>query len=100
MLLLRRVLGDSMVPTLVPGTIVLAVRSRRIRPGDIVMIRHNGLDKIKRVADMQFNKVFLRGDNPISSTDSRDFGWLHVGQVIGRVVWPVRRGSRRRARGQ
>jgi len=87
--LLRRVMGDSMVPTLVPGTVVLGVRPRRLKVGDIVVIYHEGLDKIKRVKEVQYNKVFLVGDNPNASTDSRDFGWLHAESVIAKVVWPI-----------
>ena len=38
--------------------------------------------------DERKNKVFLVGDNPLASTDSRDFGWLPQEHIIGRVIWP------------
>ena len=85
---LRRVMGDSMVPTLVPGTVVLGIHPRRIKVGDIVVVYHEGVDKIKRVKDVQHNKVFLIGDNPNASTDSRDFGWLLAESIIAKVIWP------------
>ena len=88
LLIVRRVMGDSMVPTLVPGTVVLAVHSRKLKVGDVVVVWHEGLDKIKRIADIQFNKVFLRGDNFMHSTDSRDFGWVGAETVIGKIIWP------------
>lgn len=86
--LLRQVMGDSMAPTLVPGTVVVGVRPRRINPGDVVVVRHNEVDKIKRVKEVQSDKVFLTGDNSLHSTDSRDFGWLEAHSVIAKVVWP------------
>lgn len=86
--LLRRVMGDSMVPTLVPGMVVLGLRPRRIKPGDVVVVRHDNLDKIKRVKEVQRDKIFLTGDNFLHSTDSRDFGWLDSSLVLARVAWP------------
>lgn len=88
--LVRRIMGDSMAPTLQPGVIVFGVRPSRVRPGDVVIVRHDNIDKIKRVKEVQENKVFLIGDNSSQSTDSRDFGWLEVGAVLARVVWPKR----------
>lgn len=77
-----------MTPTLVPGRVLLAVRPRKVRAGDVVIVHHDGIDKVKRVKDISFGKVFLTGDNPAYSTDSRDFGWLPIEHVIGRLVWP------------
>lgn len=88
--LLRRVMGDSMSPTLKPGSIVVGVRPREVRAGDIVIFHHNKLDKIKRVKEVRLSEVFLTGDNSSHSTDSRDFGWLDISLVIARVAWPRR----------
>lgn len=86
--LVRRVMGDSMTPTLVPGKLLLAVPPRNVKRGDIVIVHHDGVDKVKRVHDVSFDKVFLTGDNPAYSTDSRDFGWLPMEHIIGRLIWP------------
>jgi phage repressor protein C with HTH and peptisase S24 domain len=75
------------VPTLKPGAVVLGVRARKVQPGDIVIVRHDDLDKIKRVKEVQLNKIFLTGDNSLQSTDSRDFGWLESDSVMVKVVW-------------
>lgn len=80
-------MGESMVPALKPGTIVFGVRPKKIRPGDIVIIRHENLDKIKRVKEVQSDKIFLTGDNFLHSKDSRDFGWLETKSVLVKVVW-------------
>ena len=84
----RRVSGGSMLPTLRPGQIVIAKKPARVAVGDIVVVRHDGLEKIKRVAKMQDGRIFVTGDNPAASTDSRSFGWLRLGDVCGRLIWP------------
>ncbi len=92
MFVLRRVQGMSMLPALRPGQIVLArKRLARISPGDIIIIRHDGLEKIKRVQRVSPGRVFVVGDNAAYSTDSREFGWLENEAVVGKVCWPVRR---------
>ena len=97
MVKVRRIVGESMSPTLVPGDIVLLwTFLPRYKIGDIVMVRHNGLEKIKRIHDVdkQNARVYLLGDNPAHSTDSRAFGWLDVRSVVGKVWWPRRPKSR------
>jgi nickel-type superoxide dismutase maturation protease len=87
--IVRRTVGKSMMPTLRPGTIVIAhARPKCIAPGDVVVVRHDGLDKIKRVKQISERGLFVVGDNPRLSTDSRDFGWLDHSAVAGKVWWP------------
>ncbi|HZM64450.1 MAG TPA: S26 family signal peptidase [Candidatus Saccharimonadales bacterium] len=78
-----------MQPTLQPRQLVVGIRVlRRLQPGQIVIIRHQGIEKIKRVAHMQGDQLFVVGDNPGQSTDSRSFGMLPRSVVIAKVVWP------------
>lgn len=77
-----------MLPRLAPSSVVLGVWPGRVAVGDVVIVHHDGLDKIKRVADMRANELFLIGDNQLQSTDSRHFGWLERGTVIAKVIWP------------
>lgn len=88
--MLRQVSGASMLPAFAPGRIVIAVRFRRLRPGQVVIISHNGSEKIKRIREIRFGRVFVLGDNPAESTDSRSFGALPVAAVQARVIWPRR----------
>ena len=76
-----------MLPAFAPGRLILA-RSWfwRLKLGNVVVVRHQGLEKIKRVQQIDGDKVFLTGDNPVASTDSRQFGWVDRKQVIARVV--------------
>jgi nickel-type superoxide dismutase maturation protease len=89
MIIVRRIIGDSMTPGLPAGTLIVAVSwPRSFKAGHIVIIRHNGLEKIKRITQIQGDQVYVTGDNPDASTDSRHFGWLPVSTIMARVVWP------------
>lgn len=86
--LVRRVVGNSMLPTLRPNKIVLARCSKNIKPGDVVMLSHDGLEKIKRVKYVSSNDVYVVGDNPAESKDSRTIGSIDRNNVLAKVVWP------------
>ena len=89
-LIVRRIVGDSMSPTLRQGRIVVALcRTHFLQVGDVIVLRHDGLEKIKRIKriDPRFG-VYVVGDNPARSTDSRHFGWVPVADVLGRLIWP------------
>jgi nickel-type superoxide dismutase maturation protease len=89
LLLVRQVIGKSMSPRLRPGQLLLAVRFvRRLHPGQVVIIQHDGKEKVKRIERIEDNKIFVIGDNLLASTDSRHFGWLKRREIIGRVIWP------------
>ena len=86
---MRTVRGHSMVPVLPPGTRIWASRwYRKLSPGDVVVIMHEGKEKIKRIAEIKDDELYVVGDHPESSTDSRHYGWLPIASVIGRVIWP------------
>lgn len=89
LLIVRRVTGDSMFPTLRGGQLVVACGLLANRVGDVVVIRHDSLDKVKRIERLRGDgRVFVVGDNSAHSTDSRMFGWLASEQIVGRVIWP------------
>lgn len=88
-LFLRRVVGRSMSPMLQPGQLIIATSLfKRLRAGQVVVLRKNGRELIKRIERIESNKVFVIGDNPLASTDSRQFGWLDVSTVVARVIRP------------
>lgn len=63
---------------------------RHLQPGDVVIIDHGGLEKIKRVEAVVEDQLFVLGDNAMASTDSRSFGWLSRDSVRAKVIWPRR----------
>ncbi len=87
-LLIRRVVGGSMLPRLVPGRIVVAHGWGAVSTGDVIILVHDGLEKIKRVSRIEGGKAYVLGDNAEASTDSREFGWVNLHDIIAKVIWP------------
>lgn len=91
------VAGASMEPTLAPGDRVLvalrAYRDRSPSTGDIVLVRlDDGAEIVKRVIRVSGSReaggwVWVSGDNPAASLDSRRLGPIDLRQVVGRVVF-------------
>lgn len=79
-----------MAPTLRAGQLVVGRPARTWNAGDVVIVRHDGLEKIKRIKRREGGLVYLLGDNPAGSTDSRNFGWLPTKDIVAKVIWPVR----------
>jgi nickel-type superoxide dismutase maturation protease len=82
--------GLSMAPVLQPGDRLLLRRTRSVRPGDIVAApdpRQPARPVLKRVADVNQEGVFLLGDNPEHSTDSRQFGPVPIRSVRGKAIY-------------
>ncbi len=88
-LVVRRLHGHSMMPVLPPNTLVWGRRwYRNLEEGDIVIFAHEGKEKIKRVCGLKEDSIYLLGDHPETSTDSRHFGWISRDHVIAKVFWP------------
>jgi type IV secretory pathway protease TraF len=68
--------------------LVIGRQTRELSPGDVVIVSHRGLEKIKRIEKQQGDLIYLLGDNAGASTDSRDFGWLPAKSIVAKVVWP------------
>jgi nickel-type superoxide dismutase maturation protease len=84
------VTGSSMAPGLLPGDRLLVVPARRLRPGDVVLVRDPRVPArrmVKRVAAVLPEGVDVRGDDPDASTDSRLFGPVPRGLVEGRAAY-------------
>jgi len=78
-----------MHPLFPEGKVVVASGwFKKLQPSDVVIIMHDGIEKIKRVEQVRPQEVYVLGDNSEASTDSRDFGWLPAGSIRGKVLWP------------
>jgi nickel-type superoxide dismutase maturation protease len=98
--------GTSMVPVVMPGDYLVGVRTRRLRPGDLVVVEHPrrpGFEMVKRLAGMPGDDVGGRrlapGEHWVlgtgdASTDSRTFGPVSIRSIRGVVkvrYWPPER---------
>lgn len=87
--MIRRVVGDSMLPTLKSGVILVFIRRRHYAIGDVVIFRHDSKEMVKRIVAISGSNCFdVRGDNSNYSTDSRQFGAIEGRAIIGAVIWP------------
>lgn len=86
---IRKVSGHSMMPTLPPKTMVWGFRwFNRLKVGDVIIFKHQGREKIKRIDKIKEDKLFVLGDHREASSDSRDYGWVETEEVIAKVIWP------------
>ena len=60
----------------------------RLQKDDVVIIKHRGIEKVKRIQRIERGRLFVLGDNQARSTDSHTFGWLDADTVVGKVIWP------------
>lgn len=80
-----------MLPTFRDGDEVLVAvgEKRPFSPGDIVIAHHplKAMKLIKRVDRvLEDGRLFLLGDNPAASSDSRAFGPVPPHLIVGRVT--------------
>ncbi len=78
-----------MLPYFKPGNYALFCRVKIYEVGDIVLISHDNLDKVKRINNIDNDNYFVIGDNQGMSTDSRHFGAISKKHIIGKLIWPV-----------
>tara|TARA_Y100001968_G_scaffold159073_1_gene145463 strand:+ start:230 stop:499 length:270 start_codon:yes stop_codon:yes gene_type:complete len=66
----------------------LNLRNIDLKIGDIVVVSHPKIKNkliIKRIHRIYKNKFDIRGDNSMSSTDSRELGLIKLNSIIGKV---------------
>jgi nickel-type superoxide dismutase maturation protease len=86
MLGLRRVIGDSMTPTLAENDLILVIRTKQYRVGDVVGFVFNKNILVKRISEIKNSQYYVLGDNQKNSLDSRKLGWLNNDQIVFKVI--------------
>lgn len=76
-----------MYPTLKNGQEVLTFNWGKIHEGDVVVIKHNDREMVKRIQNVHDQEYFVEGDNKKESTDSRHFGPIDQSQILGKVIY-------------
>ena len=91
-----KVAERSMEPALRPGDWLLVRRTRRIRPGQVVLARHPERPEmliVKRAARRDGGGWWLESDNPeAGAVDSKAFGAVPPSLIEGRVLLRYHRG--------
>lgn len=85
---LAEVTGPSMVPTLRHGDFLVVRYGARIRPGDVVVLRHpfqQDLLVVKRAVERREGGWWVLGDNAYAGGDSTDYGAVPQELILGRV---------------
>ena len=92
-----------MAPALLDGDLLLAAKGLPPKKGQMVVARHpDGFEMVKRVSAgpgdeampgwvLSGDEWLVVGDNREASTDSRLFGALPSGAILGRVLWRLPR---------
>ena len=87
-----RVVGNSMEGTISEGYLItykkINPKNLDLEIGDIVIAFHPKIKNkliIKRIYRIYRNKFDLRGDNLLSSTDSREWGLIGLDLIVGKV---------------
>ena len=75
-----------MAPTLAPGERVVVHYGGPWSVGSVVVVDRGQHSEIKRVERIEGSHVFVVGDNPAASTDSRHYGAVTANDVLGRAM--------------
>jgi nickel-type superoxide dismutase maturation protease len=86
---LAEVEGPSMVPTLYQGDRLLVRYGARVKPGQVVVLRHplqQNLLIVKRAVGRRDGGWWVLADNPTAGADSTVYGTVPEEFVLGRVL--------------
>lgn len=78
-----------MVPVLPPGTVVFGWRwINKLKPDSVVIFVRDHRETVKRIDHFDDKGIFVLGDHPETSTDSRHYGPIPRDSVEAVVFWP------------
>ena len=56
------------------------------KSGQIIAFKNGEECIVKRVKEVDGEKVLVKGDN---GKDSKDFGWIEKKRILGKVIYPM-----------
>lgn len=79
-----------MVPVLPPGTRVIGwAWTTSFHGGDVVIFEHEGKEMMRRIKEVLGDgSLYLVGEHPETSQDSRHFGAIDPSHILAKVIWP------------
>ncbi len=89
MIYIRKIVGKSMLPNYVEGNIVVFIGLKKIKKGDVILARINGLEQIKRIDKIQNKKIYILGDNLTKSKDSRNYGPINIDMIKAKALFRI-----------
>jgi len=81
--------GFSMVPTLGDRDQLLISYGAPYKVGDVIVFKHQSRIDIKRIENISNEGIFVVGDNELASLDSRSYGYISPGEVLGRAIFRI-----------
>lgn len=92
-----RVTGESLSPDFQDGDFVLILKIpflfKPIKAGDTIVFKHPSygtlIKKVDRL-DPNGDSIYVLGSHQFS-LDSRQIGWIEQQNVVGKVIWHVKR---------
>jgi phage repressor protein C with HTH and peptisase S24 domain len=88
MIFLRRVTGESMLPTLRPGQIVICNEIRKFSVGQIVVAFVKGREVIKRIVEIDGATIYLGVDDSAHAHNGKYYARIIDRDIMGVVFWP------------
>lgn len=88
-----KVTGDSLSPAYKEGDYVMLITVSffYLKRGDTIVFKHPEYGTmIKNIDSIDSDKIFVVGTHP-HSTDSRQFGPIERSEVVGKVIWHIKK---------
>lgn len=92
--------GESMMPTYRSGDWLVVAWGAQFKIGDVILVEREdrpGVFLIKRLERSEGSNYWVEGDNKSISTDSREWGFIGSDEIVGRVLFRVRKSRQGRA---
>lgn len=88
-IIIRQVSGESMSPVLRGGDTIYGLRwFNTLKINDIVIVTHEGKEKIKIVTKIKDDQVYLTSGNRKRRHSQQEVGFVNIKSVKARVIWP------------